>query len=304
MNILITGAGGFIGSHLVEKYREEGHFVVGIDRKDPYCWSRGKAVCDLEFYLDVRSIFELPERCTFLENPQNLGGGTGNFSPHFDLCFHLAADARIQPSFATPVEYVANNVMGTVEVLNFCKQRGTRLIYAGSSTADDDVSKNVYATTKFTGEMLCKTWSRCFGLSTAVARFYNVYGSRQVEEGRDATVIGIWEKQLREGKKITITGDGHKRRDFTAVEDIVDGLFAIAERGGDHGQVYGLGTGKNYGILEAAKMFVPMDRIEFIQDRPGESEETLADVAYTAKTIGWKAIRSLEDYAKEKLQCS
>jgi len=294
MNILITGAGGFVGSHLVEKFRNEGHFVVGVDRKDPDYWSRGNAVCDLEFYLDVRSIFELP----------SLGHSEELFSEHFDLCFHLAADARIQPSFVTPVEYVANNVMSTVEVLNFCKQHGTRVIYAGSSTADDDVSKNVYATTKFIGEMLCKTWSRCFGLSTAIARFYNVYGSRQVEEGRDATVIGIWEKQLREGKKITVTGDGHKRRDFTAVDDIVSGLVAIALHGGDHGQVYGLGTGKNYGILEAAKMFAPMDQIEFIQDRPGESEETLADVSYTEKTIGWKATRSLEDYAKEKRQCS
>jgi UDP-glucose 4-epimerase len=286
MNILITGAGGFIGSHLVERCRVLGHYVVGIDRRED--WLRGDFICDEELWDDVRNLGDL-EKQTILQVP-------------FDLCFHLAADARIQPSFDDPVGYVANNVMSTVAVLAFCRKHDIRMIYAGSSTADDDVAKNVYATTKMQGEMLCSAWSRCFGLSTAIARFYNVYGVRQVEEGRDATVIGIWERQCREGKKLTVTGDGRQRRDFTAVEDIVEGLLAIAKRGGVRGQIYALGTGKNYGLLEAARMFVPNERIEFLPKRPGESAVTRADVEKTEKDIDWKARRSLADYVKAFLE--
>lgn len=283
MHMLITGAGGFIGSYLVERCRLLGHHVVGIDRKDLTEWSHGCLTADREICLDVRGI-----------------GDLGYSIGQVDWCFHLAADARIQPSFEMPVEYVSNNILSTTAVLDFCKQKGARVVYAGSSTADDDVTKNVYAVTKHTGETLCRTWSHCFGLSTAVARFYNVYGPRQIEDGLFATVIGIWEKQLREGRKLTVTGDGHKRRDFTAVRDIVMGLLAIAERGGHEGQVYALGTGVNYSILDVARMFVPSDDcIEFIPARPGESEVTLADVAVTEQAIGWKAEKQLPDYIRD-----
>jgi UDP-glucose 4-epimerase len=170
------------------------------------------------------------------------------------------------------------------------------MVYAGSSTADDDVAKNVYATTKVQGEELCRAWSLCFGVKVDMARFYNVYGARQIEDGQYATVIGIFERQFRGGEKLTVTGDGSQRRDFTAVEDIVDGLVAIADRGRGDASVYGLGTGRNYSILEVARMFVPDDRIRFIPRPPGESEVTLAGAARTDSMLGWLSNRWLEDY--------
>jgi len=284
MNILITGAGGFIGSHLVDRCKADGHAVGGIDRKAEILWTRGQQECDCEIYEDCRDIHRFGDQ----------------IAVKIDLCFHLAAYARIQPSFSDPMGYVANNIVGTANMLDFCRRRNIRMVYAGSSTADDDVTKNVYAATKYSGEILCKTWAKCFGTDVAIARFYNAYGPRQIEDGPDATVIGIWEKQLREGKLLTVTGNGSQRRDFTHVLDIVDGLMAIAERGVGQGEVYGLGCGKNYSITEAARLFAPEPYpIEFLPARPGESARTLADTQKTEDAIGWRAKHRLEDYASE-----
>jgi len=279
MRALVTGGGGFIGSHLVEKLHKEGHWVIGIDRKLLCDWSIGERVCDECFPIDILDqgkIFDLDLR--------------------FDVCFHLAADARIQPSFQNPVGYVQDNVLGTARMLELSRKAGAySFVYAGSSTADDDVSKNVYATTKIAGEQLCRAWHRCFGLQTSVARFYNVYGERQVEEGQYATVIGIWEKQFREGKPLTVTGTGTQRRDFTAVEDIVDGLYSIAIT--DHSlkcPTFNLGTGTNDCLLGLAQLFG--SPIEFLPRPPGEAEQTLADIEYSRMVLDWKPRRSIHEY--------
>ncbi len=281
MRVLVTGAGGFIGSHLVDRCKADGHFVVGVDRKPLEEWTRGKRSCDYDFSRDIL--------CSDLVYD-------------FDLCYHLAADARIQPSFNDPEEYVRNNVLGTACVLEWCRKVKARMVYAGSSTADSDTSLNVYATTKIQGEQLCRTWNRCFGVSVDIARFYNVYGPRQVEEGVWATVIGIFERQYRSGEKLTVTGDGLQRRDFTHVEDIVDGLVKIADRGKGGAEVYSLGTGKNYSILEVAKMFCQPDWIEFVPRRRGEARETRADYGKAWSVLGWKPTRSLEDYVARVLE--
>ena len=280
MRVLITGAGGFIGSHLVDRCRKDGHTVIGIDRKHHKDWSRGEWGCNDELYIDIVGL--LPE-----------------VGP-FDLCYHLAAESRIQPSFNDPLAYVSDNILGTANILELCRSVGAKMVYAGSSTADDDVAKNVYATTKYSGELLCKAWSRSFGLKINIARFYNVYGPRQVEDGKYATVIGIFERQLREGKKLTVTGDGTQKRDFTHVEDIVDGLVAVAsDASAGTGGMYPLGTGTNNSIIDIARAFVADDRIQFIPRPSGESEHTLANVKSTKCYLGWEAKKSLWDYIEE-----
>ena len=135
-------------------------------------------------------------------------------------------------------------------------------------------------------------------MSTAVARFYNVYGPRQVETGKYATVIGIWENQLREGSELTVTGDGSQRRDFTHVNDIVAGLVAIGERGREDGHVYSLGTGLNHSVAELAKRMVGDDesQILFVPRPPGEAEATRAKIEATCDELGWLPMHSIEDY--------
>ena len=213
MRILITGAGGFIGSHMVDRCVRDGHEVFAVDKKPHKEWIRGEKV-------PYKSLADLD--VVDIEETRDIS---------FDLCYHLAAESRIQPSFSDPMEYIHSNVLGTASILSYALNHGARVVYAGSSTADGDIHSNVYATSKMQGEGLCKTWSQCFGLHCDIARFYNVYGPRQIEDGRYATVIGIFERQCRNGESLTVTGDGKQRRDFTHVEDIVDGLVAIADKG-------------------------------------------------------------------------
>lgn len=285
MKVLITGAGGFIGSHLVDRCKADGHRVTGVDRKSLDRWSRGDAPADRELRLDV--VYR--ERMSVVEP--------------FDLCYHLAAESRIQPSFSDSMGFVRNNVVGTANVLDLCHRNGAAVVYAGSSTADDDVSKNVYATTKRAGEDLCRVWSRCFGLRTMVTRFYNVYGPRQVEEGGYATVIGIWEWQLREGSPLTVTGSGGQRRDFTHVDDIVEGLVAVAGLFGGKWTddapcgFYSLGSGRNHSLLAAARLFSPNGELRFVPRPPGEAEVTLADLTPVMRDTEWRPGCLLEDYA-------
>ena len=274
MRILVTGAGGFIGSHLVDKCKRDGHYVIGLDRKWGYKWIKG-----------IEELDEIHDGC----NVVKLNGQC-----RFDLCYHLAAESRIQPSFQNPFSYVKSNVLGTAAVLEAARNQNAKVVYAGSSTADDNPNKNVYAMSKWQGEELCRAWRKCFGSDIGIARFYNVYGKRHISRGDYATVVGIWERQLMAGEKLTITGTGQQKRDFTAVEDIVDGLVAIAERGGN-GE-YSLGTGKNHSMLDVAKMFTEEDRWEFVDRPPGESEVTLADVGINEEELGWAAKRKLEDY--------
>ncbi len=295
MRILITGAGGFIGSHMVDRCVRDGHEVIATDKKPYKEWICGekspyKSLTDLDI-VDVSREWRLRD---------------------FDLCYHLAAESRIQPSFSDPIEYIRSNVLGTAAVLNLAKKQNTRVVYAGSSTADGDIHSNVYATSKMQGEELCKTWHQCFGLHCDIARFYNVYGPRQIEDGQYATVIGIFERQCREvyehieknqccdGLALTVTGNGKQRRDFTHVDDIVDGLVAIAEKGKGKVGIYNLGTGKNHSILEVAKLFMerggPEISIKFIPRPPGESEETCALDGISEDRIGWEPEKRLEDY--------
>jgi len=130
-----------------------------------------------------------------------------------------------------------------------------------------------------------------------IARFFNVYGKNQLEEGAYATVIGIFEKQKREGKPLTITGTGEKRRDFTHVKDIVSGLMAIGD-GSWNGEVFNFGTAKNYSINELAAMFEPSETV-YLPNRPGEAEMTLADIEFSREKLGYEPKIELETYVKE-----
>jgi len=287
MKALVTGAAGFIGSHLVRRLLEQGHAVFALDKKPIHEWPmfvtgahwvRSVDVCRLcESWAINESRFE-----------------------KIDVIFHLAAESRIQPSFRYPMLCVNSNTTGTAAMLELARLRGCKVVYAGSSTADDDVTKNVYALTKKQGEDLCLTYHRCFGVPVSIARFYNVYGPRQVESGRYATVIGIFEKQWQEGRKLTVTGMGTQRRDFTHVSDIVDGLLAMSTSETFH-NIISLGTGRNHSIEDVARMFVPQSQILYIPRPPGESEVTLADCRIAEHELGWKAKHRLEDYVKAVL---
>ena len=285
-NMLVTGGAGFIGSNLVDLLIEDGHKVTVWDNLITGLKDNVNPAAEF-CLLDIRDIEP--------EEHKN----------RFDVIFHLAGLARIQPSFDNPAFTHESNVSGTINILEIARKSNvpcTKVVYAGSSAFYHDVHANPYTCTKWIAEEYCKLYSKCFEVPTAIARFFNVYGPRQIETGAYATVVGIFERQKREKEKcLTITnspkGWGVQRRDFTHVNDITSGLVAMSKEYWK-GEVFNLGTGENHSIMEVAKMFKPPS-YGFLETRPGEAQDTLADISFTTEKLGWKPEHRLEDYVEK-----
>jgi UDP-glucose 4-epimerase len=281
---LVTGGAGFVGSNLVDELVKQDHRVVIWDNL-----STGKMsnVNDRAEFHNVNVEEIIPD--TF-----DGGGKKG-----FDAIFHLAGEARIQPSFEDPSKCHDSNVTGTLKLLAYAKRIESQIVYAGSSSVYHDPFANPYSFTKYQAEQYCKLFNKVYDVPVAIARFFNVYGPRQLSEGAYATVVGIFEAQKYSGKSLTITGDGKQRRDFTHVSDIVSGLIEISKQKWN-GEIFNLGCGKNYSINELAKMF--HQRYEYIPKRRGEAETTLADIRFTRAKLDWAPSIYLEDYVKQWLE--
>jgi len=273
--VLVTGGLGFIGSNMVDHLIANGHEVVVIDNL-----STGKA----EY-----------------ANPRLTGLIQANVEgqpfPDVDLIIHLAALARIQPSFKFPLATHHANSTATYWALEEARRMNIPVIYAGSSSCYDDIYANPYTYTKWLGEQHCLLYRRVYNVPVAIARFFNVYGPRQIESGPYSTVVGIFERQYRSGDLLTITGTGEQRRDFTHVDDIVSGIAAIMKTDLTDEKPYQLGCGVNWSINEVADMFQGASRI-YLPARPGEAWSTLAEVEETNRRLGWKASRQLPEYVK------
>ena len=289
MNVLVTGGAGFIGTNLIERLLDDGHKVVSLDN-----YSTGKEENEIDnknvtyYNVDLRDAVDFD---FFMEKP--------------DIIYHLAALPRIQPSFEFPAITFEANVLGTLNLLEWIRNKEEKIpiIYAGSSSFHGGVYKNPYTFTKWQGEELFRMYNKVFGLPMVICRFYNVYGPHQLTEGEYCTVIGIFEKQCKEGVELTITSDGEQRRDFTHVFDIVDGLVKCGDalvldtnKYKVDGQVFELGRGKNYSINEIAQSFEC--GYTYIPERPGEVRETLCDDTKAKDLLGWNPTIDVIDYIK------
>jgi UDP-glucose 4-epimerase len=216
-----------------------------------------------------------------------------------DVIFHMAALARIQPSIKNPAKCLENNFNGTLNILEYARDKNIEVIYAGSSSKHHGLYGSPYAWSKYGGEELCKLYSEVYNLNTTICRFYNVYGPHHIRSGTYATVLGIFENQYLNNKPLTITGTGEQRRDFTNINDIVDGLVRCV--GKDFkGEEFELGTGVNYSINEVASLF-ECDTT-YIPERPGEYDVTLCDYSKAEKQLGYKPTDNLKKYIMEWLK--
>ena len=282
MKVLVTGGVGFIGTNLIKELLKNGNEVVSIDN-----YSTGIKENEIDGckYYNV-NICDYKNFDQYIED--------------VDLVFHLAALPRIQPSFKNPLTTFKTNVEGTINLLDWCKEKNVPLVYAGSSSTHGGVYKNPYTFTKWQGEELCKLYSKVYSLQTAICRFYNVYGPHQLTEGEYCTVIGIFERQKNNGEVLTITGDGQQRRDFTHVKDIVDGLIKCGldlineDNSKANGEIFELGRGINYSINEVANMFGG-EKI-YIDEKKGEVRDTLCIDSKAKELLNWNPKRNLEDY--------
>jgi UDP-glucose 4-epimerase len=149
------------------------------------------------------------------------------------------------------------------------------------------------------GEQIIELYRKHFGLKASIARFYNVYGPHQLTEGGYTTLIGKWINNIEKGLPCEIYGDGEKRRDFTHVDDIVNGLIKIMIKE-KYGHIFEFGRGKNYSVNEVAKMF-GINPV-YKDEKPGEAQETLCKCYLTAGLLKWKPMINLEDYIYNKIQ--
>ena len=276
MKALVTGGAGFVGTNLIKRLLKDGHEVASIDN-----YSSGKKENEQDgcLYYDYDLSY-------------NYVRDDGD---RYDVIFHMAALARIQPSLKDPYKIIFNNFTSTLNILDYARENGIRFVYAGSSSFHHGLYESPYAWSKFSGEDLCKLYSNVYDIDTAICRFYNVYGPHQIEEGTYATVIGIFEKQYREGQPLTIVGDGEQRRDFTHIDDIVDGLIRCSEQP-FRAEIFELGSGKNYSINEVANMFGGDYSKKYLDKRLGEYDVTLADYSEAKDILDWKPTKDLSDY--------
>ena len=268
-NILITGGVGFIGANLAEELVKQKYNVISLDN-----YSFGSKENEIKgvtyFNHDIEDINKI--------------------NKSIDVCFHLAAMARVQPSFEVPMEYFRVNVLGTTKVMEWAKKNKVKVVYAGSSSKHFNPSDSPYAMYKFLGEEVCKLYKKTYNINVEIARFYNVYGPREVMHEKFGNVIGIWKSKVKKGEPLPIVGDGNQRRDFTHVSDIVDGLIKIATYDNKHEDAWELGTGNNYSVNELFEMFNKRFNIKSINipDQPGNYKKTLRQNDDLLELLNWK----------------
>jgi UDP-glucose 4-epimerase len=278
MKILVTGALGFVGKNLCKRLIEEGYDVIGLDN-----YEIGKATDEVE---GVRYLPWDIEQIEYLK-------GDG-----IDLCFHLAALSRIQPSFEQPSETFRVNTRGTEAVCEWARQFNVKVVYSGSSSQWHDPFQSPYAMYKKLGEDVCKMYKKIYNLNVEIARFYNVFGPGEIVDGKWAAVIGLWRRQVRDGEPITIVGDGEQRRDFTHIDDIVDALIKIGFGNETVEDAWELGTGFNYSLNEVADIFIEKFGCEkvYIPQQRGNYQQTLRENDLALEKLDWKPTDRLKEY--------
>ena len=276
--ILVTGGAGFIGSNLIKKLIENDYDVTSLDN-----YSTGATHNEVEGarYIndDIENIFKL--------------------KTNFDVCFHLAAQSRVQPSFDDPLESVRTNITGTTKVMEWAKTNNIKVIYAGSSSRHHEPSDSPYAMTKFLGEEICRLYKKSFNVNVEIARFYNVYGPYEPLDEKFGNVIGIWQVKVNKNLPLPIVGDGNQKRDFIHVEDIADGLIKLALSNKKNTDAWELGTGFQYSVNELYKFFEERySKIDFIKidDQPGNYRNSFRKNDQMTVELNWQPKDRLRDY--------
>ncbi len=275
--VLVTGGAGFIGSHLCEALVEKGYEVYSLDN------------------------YFTGNRDNHIENVVYVEGSTENIFELIDftpsIVFHLGEYSRVEQSFDDIDKVILFNKIGTSKVLEFCRKRRSKLVYAGSSTKFCDGifgrDQSPYAHSKAQNTELVKNYGTWYGLDYAIVYFYNAYGGREIKKGKYATLIASFCEKKKNGEKLTVVSPGTQERNFTHVDDIISGLTLVGEYGS--GDEYGIGNDETYSILEIASLFG--GDIEMLPERLGNR---MGGAVKNAKTraLGWKPQKDIKEYIR------
>lgn len=304
MNILVSGAAGFIGSHLCERLLAEGNRLTGVDNLDPFYPPEFKeenlnilkAYDGFQFFeSDIRA----PEMHDIIESAKP------------DLIVHLAAMAGVRPSIENPDKYISVNVGGTFNLLDAAEKNGIKsFIFASSSSVyggntklpfseKDSVDNPVspYAATKKAGELLCYTYHHLYHMDVTCLRFFTVYGPRQ----RPEMAIYSFTEKIMGGEKVPLFSMGKSKRDYTYIDDIIGGVLLSMKKMGGY-RVYNLGESKVTDLLELVGIIEETTGkkadCELLPHQPGDMRVTYADISKAREEIGYHPSWDVRDGMK------
>jgi len=286
MKFLVTGGAGFIGSHLVDSLLAEGHHVIVVDNFDAF-YDRNIKEANIKPHLDLKGYqlveADLRDRAVVFEI----------FKQHNpEVVIHLAAKAGVRPSLANPFSYVETNINGTVHMLDASVEFGVKkFIFASSSSVyglndkvpfaeEDAILKQAspYGATKAAGEALCRSYSNCYGLPIVALRFFTVFGPRQ----RPDLAIHKFSRSILNNESIQLYGDGTTSRDYTYVEDIIQGIRAAIDFKLTGFELFNLGNDRPTQLIDLVSCLEEAlgnkAKIEWLPEQIGDVPRTWANI--------------------------
>lgn len=301
MKILVTGGAGFIGSHFVESLLSAGHTVAVLDEFNDF-YSPAVKRANIAGFADRVKVHEVDIRDAGKVNAAVAEGG-------FDTIVHLAARAGVRPSIQEPELYIDANIKGTFHLLEAARNHGVkRFIFASSSSVygtietapfseDMCINQTVspYAATKMAGEQLCSNYTHLYGLRCICLRFFTVYGPRQ----RPDLAIHKFTKRIYEGKPIDQYGDGGTRRDYTYIDDILQGITACLSYEGPMFDIFNLGESQTTTLAELiAAIEEALGKkavINQMPEQPGDVPLTYADITKSRELLGYRPTTKIRE---------
>ncbi|MEE8168665.1 MAG: NAD-dependent epimerase/dehydratase family protein [Candidatus Hydrothermarchaeales archaeon] len=300
-SILVTGGAGFIGSHIVDRLLKQDAKVICLDNFNEFYDPRlkenniSKAMAHPGFTLVKGDILDSNLLAkVFSEN-------------EIEVVVHLAALAGVRPSLISPARYVEVDVEGTVNLLEKCKESRAKFVFGSSSSvygvnekvpfSEDDATElqvSPYAAAKKAAEIYCKTYNRLYGIPVTILRFFTVYGPRQ----RPDMAIRKFTALMSEGKPIPMYGDGNSERDYTYIDDAVDGVISAIEKNYDF-EVFNIGNSKTIRLTDLIELIgrklgvKPI--IEELLEQPGDVPITYADISKAQRMLDYNPKTSIED---------
>ena len=332
MTYLVTGGSGFIGSHLIEKLLKEGHSVINIDNFDDFYDYKIKiknTLASLEKNIDFEfsekdndiqnliSISKSKSYTLYFQDIRDKNGLEKIFQNHpIDLIIHLAALAGVRPSIERPLEYEEVNVRGTMNLWELCNQFNIKKFVCASSSSvygnnektpfseTDNVDQPIspYAATKKSGEILGHVYHSLYGIDIIQLRFFTVYGPRQ----RPDLAIHKFTKLISENKEIPFYGDGNTARDYTYIDDIIDGILKSVyylEKNSDIYEIINLGESE---VVTLSEMLSEIEKNlnktaikKILPLQPGDVQKTSADITKAKNLIGYNPTTNFQNGTKK-----